>query len=51
MSPCLDQISLGRYLTSASFADPRACAHVRDEFAELLAERGIHRAAELGAVG
>ena len=36
---------------TASFADPRACAHVRDELAELLAERGIHRAAELGAVG
>jgi dihydroorotate dehydrogenase (NAD+) catalytic subunit len=36
---------------TASFADPRACARVRDELATLLAERGIHRAADLGAVG
>ena len=36
---------------TASFADPRACVRVRDELAELLTERGIHRAADLGAVG
>jgi dihydroorotate dehydrogenase (NAD+) catalytic subunit len=36
---------------TASFADPRACLRVRDELAELLTERGIHRAADLGAVG
>lgn len=36
---------------TASFADPRACAHVLDELAALLADRGIHRAADLGAVG
>ena len=36
---------------TASFADPRACARVRDELAALLTERGIHRAVDLGAVG
>jgi dihydroorotate dehydrogenase (NAD+) catalytic subunit len=36
---------------TASFADPRACVRVRDELARLLTERGIHRAADLGAVG
>lgn len=36
---------------TANFADPRACARIRDELATLLTERGIHRAADLGAVG
>ena len=36
---------------TASFADPRACVRVRDELADLLTERGIHRAVDLGAVG
>lgn len=36
---------------TASFADPRACVRVRDELAELLTQRGIHRAIDLGAVG
>lgn len=36
---------------TASFADPRACARVLAELVELAAERGIHRVADLGAVG
>lgn len=36
---------------TASFADPRACVRIRDELAELLTQRGIHRAIDLGAVG
>jgi dihydroorotate dehydrogenase (NAD+) catalytic subunit len=36
---------------TASFADPRACARIRDELAGVLTERGIHRAADLGGVG
>lgn len=36
---------------TASFADPRACGHVLDQLTELLADRGIHRVADLGAVG
>ena len=36
---------------TASFADPRACSRIGDELSALLAERGIHRVADLGAVG
>ena len=36
---------------TASFADPRACVRILDELVELLTERGIHRAIDLGAVG
>jgi dihydroorotate dehydrogenase (NAD+) catalytic subunit len=35
---------------TASFADPRACPTVRDELREILAGRGIHRAADVRAV-
>jgi dihydroorotate dehydrogenase (NAD+) catalytic subunit len=35
---------------TASFADPRACARVAAELAQLLTERGIHRATDLGGV-
>lgn len=36
---------------TASFADPAACARIGDELVALLARRGIHRVADLGAVG
>ena len=35
---------------TASFADPRACPRVRDELAQILAARGIHRVGDLDAV-
>lgn len=35
---------------TASFANPRACVTVRDEVAAILAERGIHRVGDVGAV-
>jgi len=35
---------------TASFADPRACVTVRDQLAEIVADRGIHRVADLRAV-
>jgi dihydroorotate dehydrogenase (NAD+) catalytic subunit len=36
---------------TASFADPAACARISDELMALLAQRGIHRVVDLGAVG
>jgi len=36
---------------TASFADPRACSRVLAELVEIAARRGIHRVAELSAVG
>jgi dihydroorotate dehydrogenase (NAD+) catalytic subunit len=35
---------------TASFADPAACARIRDELVDLAATRGMHRLADLGAV-
>lgn len=36
---------------TATFADPRACVHVLAGLVQIAAERGIHRVADLGAVG
>lgn len=35
---------------TATFADPRACARVRDELVEIARDRGMHRLAQLGEV-